>query len=202
MTMVNDNDGSKEVGMDDVFSSDVVPGEFQSILGAPPRVINKPEIGHLPDAIVDGYPVFGPGDKIVIERRSVVLSGRPYLDTKTYRVIEVDMAGGTVRMYDDDLNQFAMTNWRTAMAAGHVFKFTSGRAVVTKRKRGRPRKEQPTQTALPSTSSEGLNGAPAAEKKGRGRPKGSKNRPREEIIAAKQQKAEERAMKRAKRVSK
>jgi hypothetical protein len=194
---------SKEALMEETFSADVIPEEVrESLLGAPSKPINKPEIGHLPDAIVDGYPAFGVGDKIIIERRSVVLAGKPYIDTKSYRVISVDMAGGNVHLYDGDLDQFAMTNWRTGLLAGFIFKFANGKAVVTKRKRGRPRKN-PTPEALPSRASEGLNqSAPAGEKKGRGRPKGTKNRSKEEIQAEKQERSKVAAAKRAARAAK
>jgi len=165
--------------------SQVVTPDALALLDSPPPT-NRPDISRLPDAVVDGRPVFDRGDKIVIERYASVLSHRPYLDTKTYRVVSVNEANGDVALWDDDLSQFSRTNYKTGVAAGYVFKLAKGAAVSTKRKRGRPRKNPvaPVEAA-----------PPPGEKKKRGRPKGSKNRSKEEI-------AGEKALRHAKRAAK
>ena len=161
-------------------SNDLVDGNATSdtisrALGVS-KAVSKPDISRLPNAIEGGIPQFGPGDKIVIERYSSFLRGRPYLDTKTYTVLEVDAFTGKIKLYDDQLQQNAIDNWKTGARFGNVYKLANGNVVSTKKKRGRPRKapigeEQPL--------------VPPGEKRGRGRPKGVKNRPKEEIEAEK-----------------
>jgi hypothetical protein len=194
---------SKEAMMEESFSfsADVIPEEARaSLLGAPTKPVNKPEIGHLPDAIVDGFPVFDVGDKIVIERRAIVLRGAPYLDTKTYKVLKVDLSNGVINLYDEELNQFAMDNWKTGLVHGHVYKFARGGSVSTKRKRGRPRKN-PVEAAAPVAAAPlGPDGQPV--KKRRGRPAGVKNRPKDVVAAEKAAKVQVRAAKKAARAAK
>jgi hypothetical protein len=144
-------------------------------LGAP-KPVNKPDISRLPDAIVGGIPQFGAGDKIVIERYSAFLKGRPYLDTKTYTVEDVDAFTGKIKLYDDQLQQHAIDNWKTGTVYGNVYKLAMGHAVSTKKKRGRPRKD-PVGEVKPLV--------PPGEKRGRGRPPGVKNRPKAVIAAEK-----------------
>ncbi|NCA17944.1 MAG: hypothetical protein EBS90_13035, partial [Betaproteobacteria bacterium] len=70
---------------------------------AAPREATRPDISRLHDAVADGVPLFGPGDRIIIERRAVVLKGTPYLDTRTYRVRSVDPETGLMRLWDEAL---------------------------------------------------------------------------------------------------
>jgi len=167
-------------------ASDSVSGAQVEAMLHPGKAVNKPDISRLPDAVVGGRPLFTTGDKIVIERYATVLTGAPYLDTRTYKVIGVNEANGAVRLFDEELNQFASTNYVEGMRHGYVFKFAMGNAVATKKKRGRPRKA-PIEAVTPDK--------PAGEKRGRGRPKGSKNRPKEEVSAEKAAKREKGAAK-------
>lgn len=150
------------------------------------KPVNKPDVSRLPDAVVAGIPQFKTGDKLVVERYATVLPGRPYLDTKTYKVIEVNPSSGFVRLYDEAIHQFASTNFLDGLRAGYVYKLAMGNAVTTKRKRGRPRKNPVVET--PKVAS-------TEPKRGRGRPKGSKNRDKAVIVA---EKAEKRAVRAAK----
>lgn len=148
------------------------------------------DISKLPDAIADGVLRVGAGDRIVIERRATFLPGRPYLDTKTYRIKRVD-PNGDMSLWDESLNQWAMDNWKTGPLKGQVYKLaTVGTNVTTKRKRGRPRKN-PVDAPKPVVV--GPDGAPV--KRGRGRPKGSKNRAKDVIAAEKAEKRRLRAAK-------
>lgn len=152
------------------------------------------DISRLPDAIVEGALRPAVGDRIVIERRAAFLPGRPYLDTKTYRIHRLD-PNGNMSLWDESLNQWAMDNWKTGPMKGNVYKVPSvGVAVTTKRKRGRPRKN-PVDAPKPVVV--GPDGAPV--KRGRGRPKGSKNRAKDVIRAEKAEKSRLRAAKRAKK---
>ena len=133
-----------------------------------------------------GAAQFGPGDKIVIERYSSFLKGKPYLDTKTYRVVRLDEFTGRIHLFDEQLDQNAIVNWKESLKFGTIFKLATAKMnISTKKKRGRPRKN-PIETEEVK---------PAGEKKGRGRPKGAKNRPKEEIKAEKEAKKAERARK-------
>ena len=160
---------------DDIVDGDATSDTISRALGVS-KAVNKPDITRLPDAISGGIPQFGPGDRIVIERYSSFLKGKPYLDTKTYTVIDVDAFTGKIKLYDDQLQQHAIDNWKTGAVYGNVYKLANGNMVSTKKKRGRPRKD-------PIGGEQPL--VPPGEKRGRGRPKGVKNRPKEEIEAAK-----------------
>ena len=160
--------------------SDVISPEMTAELFGERKPVNKPDISRLRDALgPDGFPVFRAGDKIVIERYTSVLAGNPYLDTRTYRVLEIDSVTGNLKLFDDSLQQFAGDNWKVGPKRGNVYKLAGSMNITTKKKRGRPRKapvEQPKPVEL------GPDGKPI--KKKRGRPPGSKNRPKAEIKAA------------------
>jgi hypothetical protein len=158
------------------------------------KAVAKPDITKLPDAIVGGVAQFKEGDKLVIERYSTFLAGKPYLDTKTYRVVRHDEFTGRMHLFDEQLDQNAIMNWKEGMRFGTVFKLATGKVdISTKRKRGRPKKE--VVDAPPPSN-------PTGEKRGRGRPKGAKNRPKEVIAAEKAAMKVKRAEKAKKRVAK
>lgn len=158
--------------------SDTLSPEDFSRLALPPKIVTKPDISHLPDALSGGWPTFKEGDLIVIERYADCLRGRPYLDTRTYRVKSVDLVTGRVELYDDCMKQHAMDNWRQGIRIGQVYKFAKGGPVTTKKKRGRPRKSPVETDVQPVIKVEEVKA-----KRGRGRPKGVKNRPKEVIEA-------------------
>ena len=164
--------------------SDYVSSDALAILGNKVAA-NKPDISRLPDAIVGGVAQFKEGDKLVIERYSGFLKGRPYLDTKTFRVVRHDEFTGRLHLFDEQLDQNAIMNWKEALKFGTVFKLAMGHAVSTKKKRGRPRKAPIGEVEV----------KPTGEKRGRGRPKGAKNRSKDEIKAEKEAKKAARAMK-------
>jgi hypothetical protein len=174
---------------------------IQEIFATEGKVKNKPLIDHLPDAVEKdelGIPVLlaKPGDKLVIERYATVLKGSPWLDTKTYTIESIDVASGRVDLWDDDLGRYAITNYIEGLKVGYRFKLPAGRVGIGKRQRGRPRKNP---TGVPEETKPvelDANGQPI--KKKRGRPAGSKNRPRELIMAEKRAKLEERSAKKKK----
>lgn len=168
--------------------------EIAAALRVTHREAAKPDISRLPDAIVGGSLVVRRGEKIVIERRATFLAGNPYLDTRTYTVREVKENGDLV-LWDDSTDQWAMDNWINGPGRGHVYKIALRGGMSSKRRRGRPRKHTVDPTPIPHT------GAGCALKKGRGRPKGSKNRSREEVKAEKAKRNAARAEKRAKRLA-
>lgn len=176
----------------DTLSDTVTQEQLAATSG---RTKNRPDISGLPDAVVDGRPIFVRGDKIVIERRVAMFADHPYLDTRAYHVNAVDMETGRVELFDETLMQHARDNWIEGLRIGQVYKLTTNARVdVGKRKRGRPRKNPIAPAAAPATP---------GEKKKRGRPKGSKNRTKDVIAAEKTErklvKAAKVAAKKAKR---
>lgn len=158
--------------------SDFVSPDVFEALGK--KASNKPDISRLPDAICCGVPQFAEGDKIVIERYSAFLKGKPYLDTKTYRVLRLDEFTGRMHLFDEQLEQNAIMNWKESLRFGTVFKLATGKLhISTKKKRGRPRKNPMEEVKVVD---------PAAPKRGRGRPAGTKNRDKAVITAEKAEK--------------
>jgi hypothetical protein len=163
----------------------------------------KPVIDHLPDAVGTdelGNPTFlaGAGDRIIIERYATVLSHKPWLDTKTYVITNVDGVTGDLVLMDTDLGQQAGSNYITGTKAGYRFKLPNSKGMsIGKRKRGRPRKNP---TGIPEQAKPvelDAEGKPVIKK--RGRPKGSKNRDKAIIKAEKKAKLEARKVKKAKK---
>jgi hypothetical protein len=160
---------------------------------------SKPLIDHLPDAVVkDEMGLLalsaGPGDKLIIERYATVLSHRPWLDTKTYTITNVNLATGIVGLWDDDLHRSASTNFIEGVKCGYRFKLTTRKGMqIGKRKRGRPRKNPTDAPELAKPVELGPDGQPI--KKRRGRPAGVKNRPKNVIVAEKKAKISKRKAK-------
>lgn len=157
----------------------------------PVAEVRKPNISMLHRAVeeVDGelLPLFAVGDRIVIERHAHSLPGNPWLDTQTYVVQDIDDETGVLRLWNPGQNQFAMGNYITGPERGDDYRLAGDRRnPIGKRKRGRPRKN-PVEPIAPL-----VDGQPLPVKRGRGRPKGVKNRPKD-VIAA------ERAARRTKR---
>ena len=150
---------------------------------------SKPLIDHLPDAVIKnemGLPTLlaGTGEKLIIERYATVLSHRPWLDTKTYTITNVNLATGVVGLWDDDLHRSATTNFIEGVKCGYRFKLTTRKGMqIGKRKRGRPRKNPTDAPELMKPVELGPDGQPI--KKRRGRPAGTKNRDRDVIKAEK-----------------
>jgi len=168
------------------------------------RVAQKPIIDHLEDAIElddDGVPVFTipPGEKVIIERVRTILPGNAWLDTKMYTVETIDGVTGNLMLWDDEGKCHAMSNYLTAPPRGYKFKVppAKGGLQIQGRRRGRPRKLVPIGQEKPVEPVQlDENGQPI--KKKRGRPAGSKNRPRDVVQAEKRAKAKLKSEKRKK----
>lgn len=163
------------------------------------RTARRPDISWLEDAVTvnsDGsvYLHFDVGARIVIERYALTIPGNPWLDTQTYVVQSIDPASGVLQLWNPDLYQSALTNFKLGLQHGFKFKLAPTRgASIGKKRRGRPR----TKPEAPKVEK------PEGEKKkGRGRPKGIKNRPKEVIVEEKKAKAAEASAKRARRARK
>lgn len=169
------------------------------------RLAQKPIIDHLEDAIEtddDGVPVFTipPGEKVIIERVRTILPGNAWLDTKMYTVETIDGVTGNLMLWDDDGQCHAMSNYLTAPKRGYKFKVppAKGGLQIQGRKRGRPRKVVPIGQEKPVEPVQlDENGQPI--KKKRGRPAGSKNRPRDVVQAEKRARAQLKSEKKRKK---
>lgn len=177
-------------------ADDDVNADFEETVES--REARKPNIDHLEDALTtldDGtlVPLFGVGDKIVIERRATILPGSPWLDTATYTVTDIDDVSGDLKLVSDGYGHSAMSNFVKGTAAGYRFKIPSGSSIGKKRRgvkgRGRRKVAAPAPVSSPTPDT-------TLEKRGRGRPKGSKNRPKDVIDAERRAKATARKAKR------
>lgn len=178
--------------LSDVLSEDA----YISLLGAGRKTVQKPDISRLPDAVTAGIPNFDVGDSIVIERYATFLKGCPYLDTRTYEVLNVDTFSGRLHLYDNSASQFALSNFKRDVRRGNIYKLASGNVVATKKKRGRPRK-----TTIETASTSVVVVDPAAPKRRRGRPAGVKNRDRDIVKAEKEERKAAKKAKKAKKAS-
>lgn len=138
----------------------------------------KPDISALEDALEvndDGTVKFIPivGGKVVIER---CVEDGGWLDTNLYTVREIDEETGALRLIRDEFGHNAMSNYMEGILRGYVFKLPPKKGPIIARKVRAGKKTKPTMTVPVD---------PSAPKKGRGRPKGSKNRPKEVIKAEK-----------------
>lgn len=139
---------------------------------------SKPDISHLAEAVEvddDGNVTFLPkeGGKVVIER--CVESG-VWLDTNLYTVKAIDTETGALRLIRDEFGHQAMSNYIEGTLRGYIFKLPPKKGPIVKRK-----------IRVGSTPTLTIPTDPNAPKRGRGRPKGTKNRDKETIRAEKMQ---------------
>ena len=145
----------------------------------------RPNIDHLPTGIAvdpsDGscVPLFDVGDRIVVDRRTTLLRGTPWLETIVGKVRSIDDDSGLVTMWDEEGDArnppCKYVNFKDAL---HIFKLApaKGDPFVPP-----PPPKQPKPQKQPG-------------EKHRGRPKGSKNRPKDVIQAEREaRKASKRA---------
>lgn len=143
------------------------------------RLAKKPKIDHLQDGTAtldDGtiLPLFDVGDTIIAERHISFAADHPWLDTRLYTVRSIDDEKGIVHCTDVELVHYACIG----------FKHPHTRIKLAP-KRGNPFKAPKVEKVQVEL--------PPGEKKKRGRPKGSKNRPKDVIKAEKQARKEGKA---------
>ncbi len=164
----------KKDGDPDTFLDAVIDPEVD----VPKRA--KPDISMLEDALEvddEGNVKFLPivGGKVVIERQ---FEGQ-WLDTNLYTVTAIDPETGALRLIRDEFGHQAMSNYMEAILRGHIFKLPPKKGPIVKRKVRVSRKSKEKETiTIPD---------PNQPKRGRGRPKGSKNRPKDVIKVEKVQ---------------
>jgi hypothetical protein len=166
--MVDTPDQETQLSGDEMLSHEVRFARWQA---------RRPPIDHLKTGIAvnpaDGMvvPLFVEGDRIVVDRRTTLLKGTPWLETIVGKVRNIDDDTGLVTMWDEDGDprsppvryvnyKDAFHDFRLAPVKGNPFEPPPP-----------PRQQKPPRDP---------------GKPGRGRPKGSKNRPKEVIQAEKQ----------------
>lgn len=170
------------------MSTDTVEIEVE----AKPLARQKPDISHLEMAIEiddEGNVTFLPevGEKVVIERYATLLGeGAPWLDTCLYTIKSIDRETGALRLWHDELGNFAASNYIEGTLMGYSFRLPPKKGPITKRKVRVKRVVRDTVEEAPvSLYRKGSAGEAMAERKGKGRPKGVRNRPKEVIAAEK-----------------
>lgn len=158
-------DQENELSGDEMLSHEVRFARWQA---------RRPVIDHLKSGTVvdpkDGsvWPLFNEGDRIVVDRRTTLLRGIPWLETIVGKVRSINDDTGLVTMWDEDSDprnppvryvnfRDPFHDFRLAPPTGNPFEPPPP-----------PKKEKPQRDP---------------GKPGRGRPKGSKNRPKEVIQA-------------------
>jgi len=157
---------------------------------------SRPDISHL-DLAVDvddaGNVTFIPevGQKVVIERVTSLLPTRTWLDTSVYTVKDIDPETGALTLYSEELGQWGYSNFMEGLLMGYSFRLPPKRGpVIPRRTRLKKAVREELRTLEVPERTPGV-------KKGRGRPKGSKNRPRAVVKAEKVALADLRRAKRA-----
>lgn len=151
----------------------------------------KPVIEHLTEGIVKVpatddspeqlVPLFSEGERIVVECRSAFLNGSPWIYTLVGKVVSIDDESGEVRMFDEESDR-AYPKTRLVSFHSDLFRF-----------RLAPPRGNPFNVTLAKAHERKLAAEVKAQeagepvvKKGRGRPAGQKNRPKEVIKAEKE----------------
>lgn len=154
------------------------------------RLSKRPDISHLKDA-TDIDPetgsllvLFKTGDRIVADRRAPMLKGAPWLDTRVYIVHSIDEASGVIRCIDEVARHHAyiglrdpFTKLKLAPKMGNPFNAKEVKKMEKKLAEVKRTTVGASGTAVMSVET--------TTPKKRGRPKGTKNRSREVILAEK-----------------
>lgn len=146
----------------------------------------RPSIDHLEAGVVTTedpngdtivVPLFDVGDRIVVDVRTEHLKNSPWLYTLVGKVRSIDDDTGLVTIFDEDTDPRnpAVRYVSMRLPTLQAFKIAplKGNPFDSTKKHVRP-------TVTPVT---GPDGSP--ERRGRGRPKGTKNRPKDVIVAEK-----------------
>lgn len=163
-------------------------GEVDEFSVEPQDNPKRPDISHLPDAIE--YDDCGMarlrvdvGDKLVAEICTVIGGNVYWLITRTGTIKTVDHSDGSFWCWDDERGQNFGGNYRTVKGTHTTYKMLPKNQKVQKRRRKKAG-AAPVKTFVPLEQAP-AGTQPAVKKRGRGRPPGSKNRPKAVIAAEK-----------------
>jgi len=120
------------------------------------RESRRPDLSSYEDAFEvdwDGVPrpLFQAGERIIIEKRMTLMPGRPWLNTVTYMVEEVNQEEGLLKLWNEDLQQWDRSHYISGIKKhGFLYKLLKKKSTVplaqpsqtTEKKRGRPFKPE------------------------------------------------------------
>lgn len=163
----------------------------------------KPDISHLESAIDWNAPDepggvrFLPtvGSYVVCERPSLLLPGKPWFETRVFRLTAAPEADGRVVLWDPLRHRHVILNWIQGLLEGFDWRLpprgvNPATLLESDGKRRRRVKQVAKALRAEDLVDDGEGGTiPRVEKKRRGRPPGSKNRPAEERAAASAERA-------------
>lgn len=147
----------------------------------------RPGIAHLKEGLVEALgepdergfrrsemlPLFDVGTRIVVDCRTPMLNDTPWLRTIVGKVRSIDDDTGIVSIFDEDSDfrnpKISWVGFKAPHAEHHIFKLA-------------PEKGDPFAVSAVRAAAK-PEPKPGEEKRGRGRPKGSLNRSKEEIAA-------------------
>jgi hypothetical protein len=162
------------------------------------RLAKRPDISHLRDATIKDpetgivRPLFGTGDRIVADRCTTHLRGAPWLDTRVYIVMSIDDVKGIIHCIDEEAQHHAFIGLRDQftklkLAPKHGNPFNAAEVKKLEKKQLQMKKNNSSVATISLDEN---------VPRRKGRPKGTKNRPRAVILAEKQAKKLEKEAKR------
>jgi len=122
------------------------------------------------------------GENLIIE-----YTNHPWWETTRY-IVEKIFENGDIRLWNAERIQYSMTNWKIAPKNGINIFLENKRGVILRGKRATGRKKEKSEIVQVTPVALNPDGSPI--KRGRGRPKGSKNRATLAREATQQQKEE------------
>jgi hypothetical protein len=174
----------------------------------------KPNIKWMEPAIVNGLFLPTKGDYVVIEMTAVVVRGRHWLHTRVFQLVDAPLSNGNLNLWDPIRKQYARSNWLDGLRHGFDFrrppKGCNPETCIesySRRKVAQPEEEvEPVnprtaalnslQTPAPLQKQVVVQQTGDGQKRGRGRPKGVKNRSNQEKLLLRDARAKELLMKR------
>ena len=92
-----------------------------------PHSDKKPDISKYEDAVAElpngsFVAMFDIGDQIIIERYATCISTCPWLDTRTYTVLDINDDNGDIHLWHDESRLRFMGNYITGPTGGDVYK--------------------------------------------------------------------------------
>jgi len=99
------------------------------------RETRRPDLSQYEDAFEIGWdgvprPLFQPGERIIIEKRMTLLPGRPWMNTTTFLVDEVNQEEGLLKLWNEGLEQWDRSHYITGIQKhGYVYKLTKKKVI-------------------------------------------------------------------------
>lgn len=185
--MLDDDNISSET---ETIEISLARGENQITSASKPDISDRLPAVHIIPETGEHIPLFEINDDIIIERYASSLPGNPWLDTQTYTVKGIDDATGNLRLWNPVLHQWALGNFILGPKKGDVY------ALIGKNPNYQAKISEGSGMGA---SVANQNSSVPGKRKGRGRPKGSVNRPKHIIAAEKKQREQEKQAKKAAR---